>query len=675
MTNNKKTKRALLASALSLLVCISMLIGSTFAWFTDSVTSTVNTIQSGTLDVDLVDAQDNSLEGKILKFVDKDNNDLWEPGCTYKLEDVYVVNKGNLALKYEIVINGINGDEKLLEAIEWTVTVDGETKNLDELNGYLLPEEKSKAIVLSGHMKEEASNEYQNLSVDGIAISVFATQYTYEYDSIGNEYDKIALVSSADDLKDAIEAGMNIMLTNDVELEVNGKAMKIADDKKVIVDLNGNDIIATTTASDASQVLFEVKGELTVIGEGTIALYDKSGASFNESYENATIFVNGGIANLNEGMIVCTSDGNAMAYAADAVGGNSVINVNGATLYSSYIGIRSFPTVTGKTNTINYNSGVVYGAKNGYDIWTQEGNGSSVVNIADDIVHIYEDDFGGMYYIEDDATIVSTSEGLATAIEAGGNIVLATDVLYENTKLEIPKGKEVDLDLNGNTLAGVNTQKGTSALLVNKGNLNIMGNGTITVLAENPDTDWDPEGFPTYASNTISNSGNLTINEGVKIENQTVGGGASYAIDNYAGATLTINGGEIIQSGGDVAIRMNTASATLENKVVINGGKISGRRAIWIHLAGSNSTVAPTVNLEINGGNLTGTQMCIYSYSYGNSFVNTKINISGGTFNGDVQFGGGYKGDQETVSVTGGTFNARLGRWLEGDGWEDIAIS
>ncbi|MBQ1965919.1 MAG: hypothetical protein II348_04510, partial [Clostridia bacterium] len=49
--NKKNTKRALLASALSLLLCVSMLVGTTYAWFTDSVTSANNVIQSGTLDV------------------------------------------------------------------------------------------------------------------------------------------------------------------------------------------------------------------------------------------------------------------------------------------------------------------------------------------------------------------------------------------------------------------------------------------------------------------------------------------------------------------------------------------------------------------------------------------------------------------------------------------------
>ena len=51
MAKTKNTKCALIMSALSLIMCISMLIGSTFAQFTDSVTSANNVIQSGTLDV------------------------------------------------------------------------------------------------------------------------------------------------------------------------------------------------------------------------------------------------------------------------------------------------------------------------------------------------------------------------------------------------------------------------------------------------------------------------------------------------------------------------------------------------------------------------------------------------------------------------------------------------
>ena len=68
MFKTKSTKRALLVSGLALVMCISMLIGSTFAWFTDSVTSGSNIIKSGNLDVALLDEDGNSLEGQMLKW-------------------------------------------------------------------------------------------------------------------------------------------------------------------------------------------------------------------------------------------------------------------------------------------------------------------------------------------------------------------------------------------------------------------------------------------------------------------------------------------------------------------------------------------------------------------------------------------------------------------------------
>lgn len=191
MTNRVSTKRALVLSLLSMLLCVSMLIGSTYAWFTDTATTAVNKIQAGTLDVALEMSTDNGAtwtkaEGKTLNFMTADNREeiLWEPGCTYALPLLRVVNKGNLSLKYEIVITGIDGDAELNKAIEWTIPA--------EKTGNLAAGAISDAIAISGHMKETAGNEYQGKSIDGIAITVYATQYTGESDSNGNTYDENA---------------------------------------------------------------------------------------------------------------------------------------------------------------------------------------------------------------------------------------------------------------------------------------------------------------------------------------------------------------------------------------------------------------------------------------------------------------------------------------------------
>ena len=191
MTNRKSTKRALLGSAMAMVLCLAMLVGATFAWFTDTTSTGVNKIQAGNLDValEMKDASGNwvSAEGKTLDFVKaadaKDEAILWEPGCTYTLPELRVVNNGNLALKYMIKITGIKGDAKLNEAIEWTI---GDVAMGAEQH---LKAGESNEFTIKGHMKESAGNEYMNESIDGIAITVVATQDTVESDSFGKDYD------------------------------------------------------------------------------------------------------------------------------------------------------------------------------------------------------------------------------------------------------------------------------------------------------------------------------------------------------------------------------------------------------------------------------------------------------------------------------------------------------
>ena len=205
----KSKKSALLMSFTSLLLCFAMLAGSTFAWFTDTATTGVNQIKSGTLDVglEMAIAWDNegnptdwdNAEGKTLTFKTADNRAadkiFWEPNCTYELPELRVVNKGNLALKYKVEITGIKGDAKLNEVITWTI-VEGETTNEVKKEGvatgeyFLLPAGQTTApLTIEGHMDQNAGNEYQNLTIDGIGITVVATQYTYEKDSIDDQYD------------------------------------------------------------------------------------------------------------------------------------------------------------------------------------------------------------------------------------------------------------------------------------------------------------------------------------------------------------------------------------------------------------------------------------------------------------------------------------------------------
>ena len=191
MTNRKSTKRALLGSVMAMVLCLAMLVGATFAWFTDTASTGVNKIQAGNLDVVLemqnADGKWVSAEGKTLDFVKaadaKGEAILWEPGCTYELPALRIRNNGNLALKYQVIITGINGSAKLNTVIDWTI---GDVAMGTEQH---LAAGESSAFTIKGHMKESAGNEYMNESIDGIAITVVATQDTVESDSFNNTYD------------------------------------------------------------------------------------------------------------------------------------------------------------------------------------------------------------------------------------------------------------------------------------------------------------------------------------------------------------------------------------------------------------------------------------------------------------------------------------------------------
>ena len=251
------TKISLVASIAALVLCCAMLIGTTFAWFTDSASTAVNKIQAGTLDVQLLDESGNSLEDQTLAWQKAAGHEseevLWEPGCTYKLQPIVIKNAGNLALKYKIVITGIQGDAELNEAIEWTITNTSATTALDA--DHPLAAGASDTLTISGHMKESAGNEYQNLSIEGIAITVVATQNTVEHDSNDNQYDKNAEyaipVATADELTAALANGQNVILTAPIRMpeviEVKGDiTIYGGENGKLLVPDNADRVINIT---------------------------------------------------------------------------------------------------------------------------------------------------------------------------------------------------------------------------------------------------------------------------------------------------------------------------------------------------------------------------------------------------------------------------------------------
>jgi len=237
MTKTKSTKRALLMSGLALLMCVSMLIGSTFAWFTDSVTSAGNKIQAGNLDVDLYLW---TAEGQSVEITDasapifgagsiaQNNNaeTLWEPGKT-QVAYLSIKNNGSLDLKYKVAVDVTDADaeQNLYEVMKYAIVNDAQyddvtewdaTKgvsvvpgvNATQANDVALKAGEEHFFALSIHMDEAAGNQYMNGQVD-FDVRVLATQLASEFDSFNNEYDKDATytisVNSTNELVSSFE--------------------------------------------------------------------------------------------------------------------------------------------------------------------------------------------------------------------------------------------------------------------------------------------------------------------------------------------------------------------------------------------------------------------------------------------------------------------------------------
>ena len=221
----KSKKSALLLSFTSLLLCFAMLAGSTFAWFTDTATTGVNKITSGNLHVEIQNKDNQKIE--TLEWVTKegtaiDNQDdiLWEPGCTYLLTPFKIVNTGNLALKYKIVITGLDGDSPLLDVIKFTYKNEAGNELDISAEGHLAANGGSTGMItVSAHMDETANNDYQDKTLENVKFTVYATQDTVENDSYGPTYDKNATyypVLDAAGLKDALVNGGEIQVVEDV---------------------------------------------------------------------------------------------------------------------------------------------------------------------------------------------------------------------------------------------------------------------------------------------------------------------------------------------------------------------------------------------------------------------------------------------------------------------------
>ena len=508
MNNKRATKRALLTSVMALVMCVVMLVGTTFAWFTDTASTGVNKIQAGNLDVDIIGA-DSEAHLEKLNFTKAAGAEgealLWEPGCRYLTQGFRIANKGNLALKWKAEINKDNivdgkvidtakDGVSLLDVIDFyvvTKAADGtETAvAIEDFVGNLTKGAKSDVYYIKGVMQTSAGNDYQNLTLDGITITVYATQLTAEFDSFDNQYDKDAKYT------EVIAAGKTF----------TGKAT----------------LSTGITATDPNAIAVKAIGadaDVTIL-DGT---FDGGKGGNNQCVhvrDGATVTIKGG----------------TFTVGADAAGaGNSVIEsfdgnivIEGGFFQTDY-NWNGFYYVLNQNNNNPGTITVKGGTFVNYDPSKGDDNlGGSFVPTGYSVITETKAN-GDVWY-----TVVSksNSEGLKTVLANGGKLTVSEEIETnnsgDNAADRVIISKPTTLNLNAKIVFPDN-----------------MGNNNTNFCALIVDAD-------------------TTINAGENggIDTGTNGG---YGINVRNGATLTINGGSYYGGGTTVQVQKGT--------LIINGG-------------------------------------------------------------------------------------------------------
>ena len=325
MTNSKSTKRALLTSVLALLMCVTMLVGATFAWFTDTASTGVNKIQAGNLDVKLMYSTDMQTWKEATDQTKLfDDNALWEPGYT-QVVYLKIVNAGNLALKYEAGFSknytsnrgkNVNGDFYRVDNYLKIGTVQTETKFANReavwsaisatektlakdvmlTDGWITlnAKEESAPFAVAIYMPTSVGNEanasrLRPSSVSGLGIEVRATQATVESDSFDNNYDaNAATVLKRVEYSD----GVHTVTGN---IQANGTAGAIHGTGTAKITVDATTVYGTYVSNYAMAVCASSRSEITIKG-GEFANQAPAGSMLSLIYaeDNAKITIEGG---------------------------------------------------------------------------------------------------------------------------------------------------------------------------------------------------------------------------------------------------------------------------------------------------------------------------------------------------------------------------------------------
>ena len=650
MTRKNAARNALFTSIISLLLCVSMLVGTTFAWFTDSVTSANNVIKSGNLDIVLeywngtkwTDVKDQS---NIL------TNQLWEPGVT-EIAYLRVANAGSLALKYQMGVNivsetpGVNqaGQKFLLSDYIMfglaQVEVDAETKapvtygtreaavaavNAEDA-------EAKAAIISTGYSKNSALYPADKIPNDiaGAASELYLALVVYMPTTVGNE-------ANHNGTQPEINLGINVFAT---QVEAENDSFGSDYDKDAVATVTSPSVALpeageeaedqTVSSTTDNNVTMTLTGELLDYLAEEFAQEENAPSSVAISHSDPKIDTENNIVQF-EHIELVDQDGNIIDL--EAMGNEEPITVK--------FNVGDAFEV-GETVIIYHDEEPVATA----EVKVDE---KEVKYISYKVTH-----FCAVSVSYGDGSIDSFLE-LKTAVETaqngdtivfGGNIASADGILIDS--------KNLTFDLNGYTYT---VSEGAST---SNRNFKVIGNSVVTIKNGTIVAQGTKENGA-YGTVRTEGSANVTL-ENLKLYNYR-GGGLN--VKAVTGTTVTINDCEIISqygggveaSGGNIVLN-NTKidqqgvydngwySVAMEinggGKITVNSGEYSGKAIATDANAANGNSVAFILS---SGGTLD-----IYGGTF-NGIVAENANVSG--FNGLI-----YADRAAVVNIYGGTFNS-----------------
>ena len=635
MRKTKSTKQALLMSMMALLLCVSMLTGSTFAWFTDEVTTMNNVITAGNLDIQVTNGEGNDIQGEAKMFQDVKN---WEPGVV-SYENLTIKNVGSLALQYDLQLNFEDVNK----------VVDNQLGLSDALKiavyaKHINPQDRSEAtayindfVYIKNFKLDENLVKTKLLPGEEVKLGVVIWWQpgTAEHD---NQWNVNNGRQTTDGKPLAINLGFNVFATQVPQEEDSFD--KFYDDLdnttlKATVTPLGYQVIPATWGMGGSEVVgLPLDCSYQFLPTQTPEQAEASGyglwhADFVVTVDQPITEGKAAVAGYYSAFCDDFNNGNWVALSADLPAGTEVrlvdamgqgnITVNYRELcYYSFLeentedgflcGAWVDESLIGMTLTVELRLYEVPakgecangGGCNHAHTVCETGNYITVAT--------YSHTFANSHPI---SKAVSTAAELNAAIANGSsNIALAKDLEFTGENMiTVPTGANVTVNLNGHDIKADFSAKvdGASAIFTidKNASLTINGEGDVHAIAAPTNT---------FVSSIFTNLGSLTINGGNY--SMTYGTYAEgYLIptivdtnSNIGKATTTINGGTFTHTRNMFRNFAQPQRGANNATLIINGGNFSGKAddfaAIWNQKTSSSGVEGDGIVI-VNGGNFT----------------------------------------------------------------------